>query len=369
MIDKNFKGDLSQVSLPDILELLRTSRKTGVISFKRDRIRKSLFIQDGNVIFASSNLPEERLGDLLLTRGKIKREHYAKSVSELGKSKRQGRILVEMQAITPKQLWEGVQDQIRHIVHSLFNWDRGIFYFSQGDLPSHENITADVSISELILDGIRNMKDISAILRKFPSRDVILARIDYGARDRARLEPFERHVLELIDGKRSIEEICRDSEIGETETLKVLYMLMSIGYIKVKGKKAPPQPEPVGEEISSEEVKSVITDYNRMFSFLYRYMLREVGPITEHVLNKYLLEIRDNNSTILKNVILRKDGTLDENTLQGNLNWVRPDHKKEVLISSLNEFLYSAILAVKRTLGTEHESHVIETLKEIKPQI
>ena len=369
MVGKNFKGDFSEVSLPDVLELLRASRKTGVISFKKDRTRKSLYIQDGNVIFATSNLPEERLGDLLLTWGRITRDYYAGSVTQLGKNKRQGKILVEMGAITPKQLWEGVQDQIRHIVYSLFNWDSGIFFFSQGDLPSHENIIADVGISELIVEGIRRMKDLHSILRKFPSRDVILGRMDYGLKERTRLEPFERHVLELIDGKRSIEDICRESEIGETETLKVLYLLISIGYIKVKGKKVATGEETPSEEISPAEMKSIISSYNRMFSYLYRYMMREVGPITEHVLNKYLMEIRDSNSTVLKNVVLKKDGTLDETTLEGNLNWVRADHKKEVLISSLNEFLYSAILAVKRTLGPEHESHVIETLKDIKPQL
>jgi hypothetical protein len=98
-------------------------------------------------------------------------------------------------------------------------------------------------------------------------------------------------------------------------------------------------------------------------------MTHEVGPITEHVLNKYLLEIREEDGSILKNVVLKKDGTLDETTILGNLNWVRGNNKKDVLIAALNEFLYSAILAVKRTLGPEHESQVIETLRDIRPQL
>ncbi|HET6266926.1 MAG TPA: DUF4388 domain-containing protein, partial [Acidobacteriota bacterium] len=61
MIGKHFKGELSALSLPDILEFLRVSRKTGVLSFKKDRIKKSLYVKDGNVIFATSSVPEERL--------------------------------------------------------------------------------------------------------------------------------------------------------------------------------------------------------------------------------------------------------------------------------------------------------------------
>lgn len=368
MIGKRFKGDLSEVTLPDILEFLRVSRKTGVLSFKKERIRKSLYIKDGNVIFATSNLTEERLGDLLLSWGRITRDNYDKSVAMLATKKRQGKILIENGAITPKQLWEGVQDQIRQIVYSLFNWDSAFFFFSEGELPSKENITADVGISELVIEGIRRIKEPQVLLKKFASRDVLLGRMDFGLKDRVRLEPFEKHVLDLIDGQRSVSDICRDSEIGDLETIKVLYMFVSIGYIKVKGTRQELEAA-VTTEMTADEIKGIISNYNRMFSYLYRYMMREVGPIAEHVLNKYLLEIRDSNSSVLKNVILKKDGTLDEATISGNLNWIRADLKKDSLMSSLNEFLYSAILAVKRTLGPEHESHVIETLKDVRPEL
>ena len=368
MIGKRFKGDLSEVTLPDILEFLRVSRKTGVLSFKKDRIRKSLYLKDGNVIFATSNVPEERLGDLLVSWQRISKENYERSVSMLDTKKRQGKILIEIGAITPKQLWEGVQDQIRQIVYSLFNWESAFFFFSEGELPSKENITADVSISELIIEGIRRIREPSVLLAKFPSRDVLLGRMDFGLKERVKLESFEKHVLDLIDGQRTVSDICRDSEIGELETIKVLYMLVSIGYIKVKGTRHESESTAV-EDMTAGEIQGIIANYNRMFSYLYRYMMREVGPIAEHVLNKYLLEIRDSNSSVLKNVTLKKDGTLDEGTISGNLNWIRADLKKESLVASLNEFLYSAILAVKRTLGPEHESHVIETLKDVRPEL
>jgi hypothetical protein len=369
MIEKSFKGDLAALSLPDVLEFLRVEKRTGMLTLKRDRIKKTLYIKEGNVIFASSNLPEERLGDLLVSWGKISQEDYEKSVAMLGTKKRQGKILVEIGAITPKQLWEGVQNQIRHIVYSLFNWERGVFHFMPGELQSKENITADVSIIELIIEGIRRIKEPEALINKFPSRDVILGRMDYVLKERVKLESFEKHILDLIDGQRTLDEICKESEIGEAETFKVLYMLISIGYIKVKGKRVEAAAAEPIDDVSPEEIHSIVGRYNKMFSFLYRYMIREVGPIAEHVLNKYLLEIREANSSVLKNVTLRKDGTLEEATIAGNLNWMRPENKKDALVSSLNEFLYSAILAVKRTLGPEHETQVIETLRELRPEL
>ena len=52
----------------------------------------------------------------------------------------------------------------------------------------------------------------------------------------------------------------------------------------------------------------------------------------------------------------------------GEFERICAESRREVLVSSLNEFLYSSILAVKRTLGPEHESRVIESLKDVRPQ-
>jgi hypothetical protein len=148
--------------------------------------------------------------------------------------------------------------------------------------------------------------------------------------------------------------------------MKVLYMLISIGYIRVKGRKMNQLPE---KEMTTEEAAAIIGNYNRMYSYLYRYMLREVGPITEHVLNKYLSELKESSSSVLKNVSMRKDGTLDVATIQENLTGLDQQSKRDFLLSSLNEFLYSTILAVKRTLGPEHESRVIDNLKDLRPEL
>src|SRR3989442_4608194 len=51
------------------------------------------------------------------------------------------------------------------------------------------------------------------------------------------LEPYEEHVLRLVDGELSVADICRESEIGDKETMKVLYALVSTSLARVKGKK------------------------------------------------------------------------------------------------------------------------------------
>src|SRR5579862_3513655 len=151
LVPGGLKGLLSQLPLPDILQHLRMSRGTGILSLVSGGARKALYVRDGRVVFASSNLPNDRLGEILIREGKITVEEYDASIRAISKGKRQGKVLVEMGALSPKDLWEGVQFQVREIVYSLFQWDDGTFHFEESTLPERERITVDLDTMELIL--------------------------------------------------------------------------------------------------------------------------------------------------------------------------------------------------------------------------
>jgi hypothetical protein len=357
---KKFKGKLSILSLPDILEFLNANKKTGLLILKNNNQKKEIFLRDGNVIFAASNLAEDRLGDLMLKEGKITKEHYDKSVELMaGKSKRQGKILIEIGAIEPKDLWFWINKQIKKIVFSIFEWTEGEFYFSEGDLPSQENITADVSIPELIIEGIRNIKNYECIEKRLPSPDLIF--IQTTNIPPIELEPHEKHVLSLVDGSRSVQDICAISEIGDKETLKTLYMLLSIDLIFIKGRKS--EPPIISLPLSQKKAISIIKNYNKLFSFLYRYMYREVGPIVEYVLRKYLNEFCNPEENIITAMDLQEDGTFNEENVYNNIINKYGSVNQERLYKNLEEILYAEILAVKKTLGKDHEKVVVDTLK------
>src|SRR5688572_9137113 len=135
VVQGGLKGQLGQAPLPDILEHMRTSNATGILSLVSGGARKALYLKDGRVVFASSNLPNDRLGEILIRDGKITVEEYEASIRAIHKGKRQGKALVEMGALSPKDLWDGVQFQVREIVYSVFQWEEGEFHFEESTLP------------------------------------------------------------------------------------------------------------------------------------------------------------------------------------------------------------------------------------------
>jgi hypothetical protein len=89
-----------------------------------------------------------------------------------------------------------------------------------------------------------------------------------------------------------------------------------------------------------------------------------VGPIAENVLEKYLSTLRESRKQVFGAVRLQKDGTLDAAFIERNLSQVPEDQRRPMLVDAFNELLYAELLAVKRTLGAEHESQIVRAFRE-----
>ena len=176
---------------------------------------------------------------------------------------------------------------------------------------------------------------------------------------------YQAQVLELADGKRTISEICQESEIGEHETRKVLHAYLAVSVLRSLG----PRQAPLAQTLDDgEDYASVVELYNEMFRRLFRHMSGEVGPIAEIILEKYLKELKERPSSLFERVRLRQDGSLDPSQIERNLKRVPDGERRGQLIASLNELLYSELLAVKRTLGASHESQLIQLFREMQQE-
>jgi len=359
VVPGGLKGQIAELPVPEILQHLSQSRSTGILTLVSGGARKALYMNEGRVVFASSNLPNDRLGELLIREGKITVEEYEASIRALSKGKRQGKVLVEMGALTPKDLWEGVQLQVKEIVISIFPWEEGTFHFEESSLPEKERITVDLDIVDLILIGLRRVPSTGRLQSRYPDPDLVLE-TQTGAGGPA-LEPYEHHVRELIDGERSVLDISRESEIGDNETLKVLYTLLASGLARVKGKKVRALDQ---DFVPEDTLVAVINSFNQMYGYIFRYMVREVGPIAENVLEKYLGGLRETRKVVFAGAKLQKDGTLDPAAVDRNLSKLPEEQRRPSLVDALNELLYAELLAVKRTLGADHEASIVRAFRE-----
>jgi hypothetical protein len=364
-VNPPIQGDFSQLGLPEILDYLKTTSKTGVLVVRNGTMTKTLHFKDGVVVFATSNIPEERFGDMLLREGRITPDQFQQASLKVARGRRLGKILVEMKAITPKELWSEVRNQVAEIAYGVLQWDSGFFQFLEGEERTGENITTSIAVSELLLEGLRRIEDPGLFEKRIPSRDVVFERVLPAHRPQGlHFEEYEKHVFKLVNGTRSVDEICDLSEVGEFETLKTLYIFFSIGFLHVRRKKD----RYAEEQREGQEMRDLVKDYNEMFSFVFHYLLREVGPIAENILDKYLGKLKTTYPEIFARVSLRSNGTLSDDRIMENLKAI-PNQKRTALVQALNEYLYSTLLAVRRTLGAEHEHKVLDTLRSTRKDL
>lgn len=358
-------GVLEKVGLPEILDFLSTMSKTGVLLLRNGNVTKTLHFKRGVVVFATSNIPDERFGEMLLREGKITADQFTEASKQITRGKRLGKILVEMQALSPKDLWNEVRHQVQEIAYSVLSWDSGTFQFFEGEERTGENITTSLTVQEILLEGLRRIKNKELLEKVFPSKDIVFERVLPASRPtNLHFEEYEKHVFKLVDSERTVQEICDLSEIGEFETLKTLYIFFSIGYLHVKKRKD----KFVEEQKELSEGRQIVRSYNEIYSFLYHYFLREVGPIAENIMEKYLNKLKVDQPELFQRVTLRSNGTLSEERVLENLKTISKD-RHATLIRGLNEFVYSILFVIRKTLGEEHERNVLVTLKRTRPDL
>src|SRR5438128_537298 len=223
------EGDLARIQLPDVLSFVSLIRGTGKLTLSRNQLERCIHWKEGEIIFATSNSPEHSLGQFLLRNGKITAAEYEESKRRVTATTRHGKLLVQMGAISPKELWWGVKNQALEILYSLFSWKDGGFVFSDSvDELANERIVLSINTAGLIMEGIRRLDESARIREKVPSLDVLFIKVPGAVPDFRELEMSDHEiaVYNNIDGRRTVRELVGRSELTEFEVTRILFQLV-----------------------------------------------------------------------------------------------------------------------------------------------
>jgi tetratricopeptide (TPR) repeat protein len=241
------KGNLSEASLPDVLQLLALGQKTGCLSVSDRANFGYIYFDRGSITYASIVNRRDRLGDLLVKNGLIDPEQLtaAVEVQTTRSGTRLGEILIERGAISRQQLEKYIRLQIEEAVYFLFTWTQGAFSFEADQQPEEGAMRVSINPESLLLEGARRVDEWSLIEKKIPSLDIVFAPTPRpeGAEE-AEFTPEQRTVLPLMDGRRSVQEIIEESGLVEFDAGKALFGLVQAGFAQASGRK---QPRPVME--------------------------------------------------------------------------------------------------------------------------
>jgi len=228
------EGVLSTTTFPGLVYSILSRKETGVLTLTGDTIEKSIFIQAGRPVFATSNDRDDRLGQIFFKAGLVSLEGLIQTVERAAQeNKRLGTVFVEMGLIQPHDLVEGVMGQVRNIVCSLFLWTSGRYRYRPGPLPSNEVITLKLSAGNTILEGIRRIDRWERIWEAVGGLDVkyqTAPGIEAMSRDLT-LSLEEWTLLSYCERPIPLRDLCRSSTLNDFEICRLLWALMTLGIV------------------------------------------------------------------------------------------------------------------------------------------
>ena len=175
-----FQGSLAELHLPDIIQLISVSGKTGVFHLTDGALKGQIYLNDGKIVHASL---EDASGE--------------------------------------------------EAVYALAIWSRGDFKFEPG--ISTELRTISKSNTNLLMEAARRLDEWRVLSKKIPSTELVPEFVVQETREgQINLNTSEWLILSKIDGTRSIKQIAQAGGLSVFDAAKVLYGLIATGLIRLK---------------------------------------------------------------------------------------------------------------------------------------
>jgi hypothetical protein len=234
-------GYLSEFTLPELLQLIAEGNKSGELIIGDAKIPHApncclpdcheyhIWFNQGEIV-AMANLPDNRgLISLLEQRGWLNERAAAlipqivKSNSPLGLSLKSANLL---QAEQLKLLF---QAQVMQPIGEIFTWKTGWFDFKkQTTLPTAEMTGLSRSATEVLLTGLRSLRDWSALEEKLPDPNSGLISLIPG-KPSVQLDTSEGRVWAFTQGQLTIKDIAKSLSTSVDSVQRIAFRLILAG--------------------------------------------------------------------------------------------------------------------------------------------
>jgi CheY-like chemotaxis protein len=220
----------------EILVELASDKETGVLEIHAEDVRTNVTFHRGRPVFAEGGGLVQTLGRLLLRRGEIHEDQYVRVIERMtervirNESVRMGEVLVELGILTPAEVYEALERQIRERIVACFQWESFQFeYRPQVEVSSEVASFRPPAVEALLLEGIKGFYDserVRPILQPHAERYPALTS-SLGELARSfQMTPHEQKLLHTITGAKPLAALRRDAPLDGLHAGQVLAALV-----------------------------------------------------------------------------------------------------------------------------------------------
>lgn len=148
-----FAGDLSALTVAELFGHMVSGLRSGKLLLAHGAVKKTVSFLDGQVVFATSTEPDQRLGAALIRLGLVEESKLNEALKQVGPNQKIGQVLRGSGLITAAKLYGAMTFIVREIVVDLFTMTDGTFLFLEGVLPP-DTLKLPERTRDLVLEGM-----------------------------------------------------------------------------------------------------------------------------------------------------------------------------------------------------------------------
>lgn len=174
-----FQGSLKELPLPDVIQLVAVSGKTGAFWIEDRGERGKIYLRDGKIVHAETS---DQVGE--------------------------------------------------EAVYELATWTEAEFRFETEDRPQESTI--EQSNTSLLLEAARRIDEWRILAKRVPSTKMVPILTDDDTPRGVSFTPREWRVVKKIDGRSSIDAIGRELDESAFDVAKIVYDLINSGVVRLE---------------------------------------------------------------------------------------------------------------------------------------
>jgi hypothetical protein len=205
---------------------------TGMVNVDLGVGYKRLFFTAGELVFAGSDLMDDRLGEVIYRHEMITLDQLTDFAVQVDRKTKFGQVLLRSGKFTNTDLWNALKSQVAEIFRSIFFVDHCVIEVREGTAPIEVSFESG---TEALLDAAYSF---GAQFRGFCRRvrggaRVFPVRLDDGAS--IATGTFAGDLLQICSELQNIQDILNRSKLADLNTLFAIHKLISCGRLRVEG--------------------------------------------------------------------------------------------------------------------------------------
>ncbi|MCJ7482422.1 MAG: DUF4388 domain-containing protein, partial [Thermodesulfovibrionales bacterium] len=243
------KGNLRDISVTQLLNLVNVARKTGTLVVERSQEQVYVSFREGKLSYARNGTEAAGLTMVLYQARKLSAAQV-RAINERSRDmsdKELGLLLINSNYISQQEILASLQAYYLNLVNRLFTWGEGLFHFDTELLPPKDKITVRISLENLIIEGTRKMREWEQLQGEIPSLEMALKfseRPGINLRN-LNLSADEWKVISFINPKNTIHQIAKTNNKNDLEIRRIVYSFIQAGLVEMVRPEGIPVQQPV----------------------------------------------------------------------------------------------------------------------------